>query len=628
MLMGLEIPPEIPSWVVAAVAGPWPEGDEDALRRLGHAWTEIGDAVARAAELSGEARYRAAGAIEGQTAEALKRYGIDLDNGLNSAAKACYGLAEQCFNDALQTEYSKYVIIGSLAALVVQLAIDAFVPGFGQVHGAAATAATRLTVRAAFRELITNLGTDAARAAAARLVKTILFKGVTLGAIQGGLIPFGAEAVQMFEGNREAGEFNWDQIGLGVVAGAAAGGVGEFVGVRTMMGLERRFFSNSAPGFLGRAGVRFAGAGAGGAAGAVAGVVSLVPFTGELDMGWDHILPGVVGGVLGTMPHALRGPAGPAVAPRTDGEGGPRTGGEPESGGGPGDNDGGSPPADPDGAQQLADDAEAAGDAAAQAAAVDVQAAADQSLQQQQQQQQQSGADHRGRDREAAAADSKAAPQSKVEAPQQQMVDRPGGADRDAAPAQGDRSEAKTGVGAKASPETGVGAKAAPEAAAKAAPEAAAKGGEAKSAVSAPRVDPREIPKVPVDTGPGEGAGARVQEQTGSADQHVAGAKESHEQAAGDAVQGRDEVQARDDVVARDEAQGRDDVVSLVEAHGRDEVVSLVEAQGREEVVARDEEQAGDVVLARDEDHGRDDVVARDEAQGRDDVVARDEAQG
>ncbi|WP_280417059.1 hypothetical protein [Nocardia carnea] len=332
--MTLEIPKEIPSWVITAVAGPWPEGDEDALRRLGAAWKEIGDAITTVSQLSGKARERAVSAIEGQTGDALEKYGIDLGGDLKHAADACYGLSDQCMHNALLTEYSKYVIIGSLVALVIQLGVDAFVPGVGQVHGAAATAATRLTVRAAFRELITGLGAEGARAAAARLVRVIAFKGVTLGAIQGGAIPLAAQAVQMTGPENYRTEFDWNDIGLGVVSGAAAGAAGEFFGVRTMVGLERRFVNNAAStagNRLTQVGIRFAGAAAGGAAGAIAGVASVVPFTGQLDLGWDHLLPGMVGGVLGSMPHALRGPAGPEIGAPT-GDGGRPGGGGPDAG--------------------------------------------------------------------------------------------------------------------------------------------------------------------------------------------------------------------------------------------------------------------------------------------------------
>ncbi|WP_020647644.1 hypothetical protein [Nocardia sp. BMG111209] len=316
--MTLTIPPEIPSWVVTAVAGPWPQGDEDAMRRVGHAWIELGDVIAGVAELTGAARKNALTAISGETGKALTAHGIDLDGDLGTAVRKCYSLGEQLLNNALLTEYTKYVIIGSMVALVAQLAVDAFAPGIGEVEGTAATAATRITIRAAVRDLVGKLGQDGARAAAARLGKMILSRGVTLGAIQGGLIPLGAEAAQMVQGNRRWSDFDWREIGLGVLAGGAAGLAGEVLGGRTISGMNRllsnaegRNFVRSP--FLGRAIVRFSGAAVGGGAGAVAGVLAVVPFTGAPNFSWKNVLPGIVGGVIGTMPHAMRvhGPTGP-----------------------------------------------------------------------------------------------------------------------------------------------------------------------------------------------------------------------------------------------------------------------------------------------------------------------------
>ncbi|MFF2554733.1 hypothetical protein ACFVUS_27280 [Nocardia sp. NPDC058058] len=312
--MTLEIPPEIPAWVVSAVAGPWPKGDEDGLRRLGHAWIVLGEAITAISYTTGHTRRRAIAAIEGQLAHELTQHGIDLEANLNDAAKACHGLGEQCIRDALYTECGKYVIIGSLAALAIQLAADLFIPGIGQVQATAATAATRLTVRAAFRDLITSLGTDGARAAAARMVKVVVFKGATMGAIQGGLIPLGADIAQMMQGSRRSGDFDWDQIGLGAVTGAAAGIAGEFVGARAMTRLEKTISTDR---FVGRSAVRLVGAAAGGSAGTVSGAVATVPFTGELDLGWNHVLMGAVGGALGSMPHALLGPTRSAIPTNT-----------------------------------------------------------------------------------------------------------------------------------------------------------------------------------------------------------------------------------------------------------------------------------------------------------------------
>lgn len=309
----LRIPPEIPQWVVAAVAGPWPEGDEDAMRRLGQEWIELGDAIARVSQLTGQAQEKALASISGETRKALEAHEIDLHGDLQAAALTCYSLGEQLIRDALYTEHSKYVIIGALVVLAAELAIVALWPGVGQVGTVSRTAATRVTVRAAVRELVEKIGTHGAWAAATRGGRAILFKGVTLGAIQGGAIPFAAETVQMMEGNREWGDYAWRDVGMGVVSGGAAGAAGEFVGRLATMRVERTAITlgtglgrDLASPFLGQAVIRLGGAAAGGIAGAGAAVLATVPFTGQLHLGWEQILPGLVGGVLGGMPHVLR----------------------------------------------------------------------------------------------------------------------------------------------------------------------------------------------------------------------------------------------------------------------------------------------------------------------------------
>ncbi|MCU1640796.1 MAG: hypothetical protein JWN03_1071 [Nocardia sp.] len=301
---------DVPKWVVDLVAGPWPEGDESAMRRLAALWNELGDAITNASHLAGDARNKALSTIQGETGKALAAHGINLDSDLASAAQACHSLADQLVRDALSTELTKYIIKGSILVLAAQLGVDLFMPGPGEVEGAAATAATRLTVRAALRSLIENVGTDAARAAAGRLVKAILFKGVTIGALQGGGVPLVAETVQMMHGNRKWGNYD-SQVEAGLLAGAAGGLAGEFVGGKVMGRLEKTLTKDGAKtvGLLGRSTVRILGGAAGGGAGAVAGEIAQVPVTGHLNLRWDTLIPGLVGGAIGTLPHALRGPA-------------------------------------------------------------------------------------------------------------------------------------------------------------------------------------------------------------------------------------------------------------------------------------------------------------------------------
>ncbi|WP_040783002.1 WXG100-like domain-containing protein [Nocardia pneumoniae] len=190
--MTLEIPHEVRP-LVEVVGGPWPESDEDAMRRLGAAWIETGDALIAVSQLTGAARGAALAAISGETAKALAEHGVDLDGDLQMAAKNCYSIGEQCYRSALDAEFCKYVIICSLVVLAAELAFAAFLPGVGQLRAAAATAETRAAVWAAVRALITKLGRHS------------VVLGAMAGALEGALIPVVAASWQMGERHRQWG---------------------------------------------------------------------------------------------------------------------------------------------------------------------------------------------------------------------------------------------------------------------------------------------------------------------------------------------------------------------------------------------------------------------------------------
>ncbi|MBO0856043.1 MAG: hypothetical protein J2P18_20010, partial [Nocardia sp.] len=312
--MTLTIPPEIPRPVVELVAGPWPEFDEDAGRRRADMFKQLGDAVLAAGNLTGPAGALAVAAIRGQTGETLRGHSADLDGGVRGIANKCYSLEAQCRQGSLQAEFTKYVTIASLAALVLQLGVAAVTPGIGTVAGAAEAAGTRLTIRAAYRALIEALERDALRAAeeraiekgaalgaGTRLGRTILENGAVLGFIQGGGIPLGAQIVQVAQGHRDG--ITWSDVGMGAVSGFAGGGLGQFVGGRVMNRLAQRI---GAGGFARRGAVQLAGAAAGGVSGLAPGVLVQKAYTGQ----WDLMPYGLLGGVAGALPHGFRGPPG------------------------------------------------------------------------------------------------------------------------------------------------------------------------------------------------------------------------------------------------------------------------------------------------------------------------------
>lgn len=71
--MTIEIPDEV-TWLLPIVVGQsWPEGDEDALRRLADAWRAAADAVANVEADGNRGAEQAGDAMDGRTAEAFDR---------------------------------------------------------------------------------------------------------------------------------------------------------------------------------------------------------------------------------------------------------------------------------------------------------------------------------------------------------------------------------------------------------------------------------------------------------------------------------------------------------------------------------------------------------------------------
>lgn len=176
--MTIEIPGAV-QWLVPIVVGAsWPEGDEDALRRLGEAWQQAATAVNEAVSDGDSAAWAALSAMQGEAADAFAEYWDRFVSGdeqfLVTLRKACAALAEACDETALNVEYTKLSIIAALIILAAQIA--AMLAAAWATFGAStagvpiAEAATELTVQMVFRELLQeiavnvaiNVGVDAA----------------------------------------------------------------------------------------------------------------------------------------------------------------------------------------------------------------------------------------------------------------------------------------------------------------------------------------------------------------------------------------------------------------------------------------------------------------------------------
>lgn len=215
--MTIQIPEPV-QWLVPIVVGTdWPEGDEDALRRLAQAWQQAATALNHATGDGNAAAQAALSAMQGEAADAFAEYWDRFVAGdeqfLSTLQQACEQLAEGCDEAALNVEYTKLSIIAALlilAAQIAAMAAAAFTTFGASTAGIPiAQAATRVTVQLAFRELIRQIAINGA-----------INVGVDV-AIQG---------LQIARGDRSLSE--WDlgktaDAGIsGVAAGVAGGGVG------------------------------------------------------------------------------------------------------------------------------------------------------------------------------------------------------------------------------------------------------------------------------------------------------------------------------------------------------------------------------------------------------------------
>ena len=210
--------PEAVQWLVPIVVGAdWPEGDEDALRRLAQAWEQAATAIGEVTGDGNAAAQAALEAMQGSAAEAFAEYWDRFVAGdeqiLVTLREACEQLGGGCGETALNIEYTKLSIIAALLILAAQIA--AMIASAFATFGAStagipiAQAATRITVQLAFRELIKQIALNVA-----------INVGVDV-AIQG---------LQIARGDRSLSEWDFGKTvdaGIsGVAAGVASGGVG------------------------------------------------------------------------------------------------------------------------------------------------------------------------------------------------------------------------------------------------------------------------------------------------------------------------------------------------------------------------------------------------------------------
>ncbi len=270
---------------MSACAGHFPEGDEDAMRRVAVAWTDTADtcdAIAvRHADTAGQEKL----AISGQATEAKGARNKQLAEDLRNSAQCCRLMSDQLNTAARDIEYTKLLVIFTGITLLAQLAIDIALVGVGSMK-AAAEAAWRAASRAVAGRVKTAEASAMARRSGIPLAKVTAI-GVGLGAGTGAFVDFGAQWWQK-EVLDTRDEIDWGNVGRSTFIGAVGGGAGVLTALRLAPGINKamqRIAGRSSSNAV-RYGARISGAlligGVGGLGGGVAGAGAQVIATGRM----------------------------------------------------------------------------------------------------------------------------------------------------------------------------------------------------------------------------------------------------------------------------------------------------------------------------------------------------------
>lgn len=330
--MVLRLPPSLPPPVIECVAGHFPVGDEDAMRRAGDYWSDQAEQCREWSKYYDDKADQRHRIIRGRSGDQVEKGYRSLAKAFDAQARHCDTLAEQLYDGANNIEIQKWTVIGFAVILAWTLAHAAITfavfPAGGAAEAAIAEMRTNTALRWAWAKMLQYLSGQSAKLAAERGLIRLAGKMALIGAAQGGGINAAIQLKQVADHHRR--EVDWKAAGIAAAAGGVGGGVGmafgRWFGSRKVIPMTTAL-AERAGRTATRVAVQIAGTAAlgaaGGVAGGLAGAAVSLGLSGE-DLTFDKLveglLPAFTGGFVGAAAHGAAGirtaaPAAAAEAP-------------------------------------------------------------------------------------------------------------------------------------------------------------------------------------------------------------------------------------------------------------------------------------------------------------------------
>ncbi|OBB97167.1 alpha/beta hydrolase [Mycolicibacterium peregrinum] len=262
--MTIQIPGYL-QWVSYLTGSEWPQGDEDAMRRIGDYWRDAADDLSDLIPDLNRVRSETLSVLMGETADAAEEQFamlFDGDYSVDKLSQAMSALGDLADGAGTEIEYTKLQILTSLAIAAAEIAwaLAAAPETFGGSLGlipvteAATMMAVRQIVAMLLRQLVKKLGEAMTKTLVRRLLREAA-QEIAIGLGQ----ELAIQGFQAAQGNRDG--IDWKQAGIVAAASGIGGAVGSPVGegLTRAMGRSDNPVTNALKGALSGYGAGIAG---------------------------------------------------------------------------------------------------------------------------------------------------------------------------------------------------------------------------------------------------------------------------------------------------------------------------------------------------------------------------------